>query len=204
MVAMSAGRSERVCNTPWPESHGAPLAFQLAGAVGVNTALGEGGLRVHTKSAGLGWFRQISSVAAVSVFRLQFWLSHVTDTPVSLLSGMRLPELAGRAAHKAVESQAPLKPVTLSCVEGVEGVEGELPPPQLAKRVLRARQVGLQRGDRMHAFAGLGCLGEDKSEAARVTKQFNFAPLSTVCKNSRDARFGCSPVQPGQVLEVWR
>lgn len=197
MAAMSAGWSERVCNTPWPESHGTPLAFQLAGAVGVNTALGEGGLRVHTKSAGLRWFRQISSVAVVSVCRLQFWLSHVTDTPVSLLSGMRLPELAGRAAHKAVESQTPLTAVTLSCVEGVEGVEGVLLPPQLAKKVLRARQVGLQGGDRMHVFAGLGCLGEDKSEAVRVPKQPAYAPLSTVCKNSRNARLGFSQVQPG-------
>jgi hypothetical protein len=35
-------------------------------------ALAEGGVMVHTRSEGRGWFKQISSVAAETDFKLQF------------------------------------------------------------------------------------------------------------------------------------
>jgi hypothetical protein len=81
------------------------LTFQSAGAVSVKGAVEPGGLRVHVKSEGRSWLRQISTVAAEMVRKLQFWLSQRTDIPVLLLSGMPVPDVAGWAAHKWVESQ---------------------------------------------------------------------------------------------------
>jgi hypothetical protein len=60
---------------------------------------------VQVRSEVLGWLKQTSSVADETVRKAQFWLSQLTDMPVPSLSGMALPDGAGCAAHKVVESQ---------------------------------------------------------------------------------------------------
>ena len=60
---------------------------------------------VQLKSEVLGWLKQTSSVADETVRKVQFWLSQLTDIPVLSLSGIALPDVAGCAAHKVVESQ---------------------------------------------------------------------------------------------------
>jgi hypothetical protein len=84
------------------------------------------------------------------VRKLQFWLSQRTDIPVLLLSGMAVPDVAGWAAHRVVESQV----VLLFALLGV--VEGEPPPPQLANSVVRVSKKLVQSVDRIQGSTQWG------------------------------------------------
>lgn len=119
------------------------LVFQLAGGVSVHGTPGAGGVRVQLKSEVLGCFKQISSTADEIVRTVQFWLSQFTDIPVASRSGMALPDGAGWAAHKVVESQLALGDGEAMADEGV------LEPPQLANSVARVSKMKVPRVDGM-------------------------------------------------------
>jgi hypothetical protein len=89
-----------------------------------------GGAIDHSKSTGLVWFKQISSLAVETDVKVQFWLSQVTVIPLVVLSGISKPDRAGRPAHKLVESQVALSKVRESCAPE---------PPQLARNKLPAK-----------------------------------------------------------------
>jgi len=152
------------------------VVFQFAGAVTGKGALEPGGLMVQVKSEGLGWLKQTSSVADEMVRKEQFWLSQLTDIPVPSLSVMALPEVAGCAAHKVLESQVAVL-VLLFCV-----VEGEPPPPQLANSAVRVSKRPVQRVDRMQEFSEWGVPTPGLGGRCRSGRPV-VVPLCTDCQN---------------------
>ncbi len=69
--------------------------------------------------------------------------------PLVLLSGMRVPDAAGLAAHKVLESH-----VVLAVPDGLLGASlvGDPPPPpppQAARKQATAKRGASQKGDRM-------------------------------------------------------
>jgi hypothetical protein len=108
----------------------------------VNEVPVDGRIIVQTSSVGWSWSRQTSSVAAVSDWMEQFWLSQVTVILVEELSGMRVPLGDGWAAHKLPESQ-------ITEIDG-PGLPPPLPPPpQPAKKVVKAISAVIPESERM-------------------------------------------------------
>ena len=139
-VVKTVGKRSILCNFSPSEPQSVPLVFQSAGGLSVNAPRPVGGVMVQAKSEVLGCFKQTSSVAVETVRKLQFWLSHRTDMPVSLLSGMVLPDVAGWAAHKRLESHVS---EVVCCAVAGEGAPP--PPPQLANSVVRASKIQVQK-----------------------------------------------------------
>ena len=154
-MALLAGSSMR-CNLPWvgPASpQTMSVAFQSLGDVRGSALDALGGVKVQTRSAGRGWFRQMSTAADEMDCKLQVWLSQFTEMPAGLLSGIAVPEAEGCAAHKLGESQ-------------LAEVVPWVPPPQLASKAAVKHTWAANEKIRMHNSArqGLGLAGKPKVE----------------------------------------
>ena len=77
--------------------------------------------------------------------------------PLVLLSGMRVPDAAGLAAHKVRESQVVL---TVPGELPAASLAGDPPPPQAASKQVTAKMGTNQKGDRMQNSERYGvCIG---------------------------------------------
>jgi hypothetical protein len=80
--------------------------------------------------------------------------------PLVLLSGMRVPDAAGLAAHKVRESQVVLTGPGGLLGASLAGDPPPPPPPQAARKQVTAKRGTSQKGDRMQNSERYGvCIG---------------------------------------------
>jgi hypothetical protein len=97
---------------------------------------------VQAKSEGRSCFRQKSSVAVVTDFNVQFWLSQRTLIPSGSLSGIVLPDLSG-CTHNPVELQVP----------AINAAVGSPPPQAVSKKAIN-KQAAVRKRVLIQSSAG--------------------------------------------------